>query len=1267
MNKLIWILGLFFNVIFYQSPEKQTPGKHNFSQTSETYGLDSTQLELKVVAGQRNVPWELVWGPDNWIWFTEQDGKVSRLNPKSGEIREVLQLDDYYRKRLGLMSMALHPDWKSNPHVFINYSHLKEDSSIVSKLVRYTYDGKRLIKPLLLKEIPGYLGHNGSRLVIGKDRKLLWATGDLKKKEGVLDPAFANGKVLRLNLDGSIPSDNPFPGSPVWAMGFRVPQGLALTPKGNLFIAEHGDATDDEVNLITRAGHYGWPEIAGNPDQPAEASYARAHHTTTPLKTWTPTIAPAGMDYYNGNAIPEWGNALLLTTLKDQSLRVLKLDPAGAKIVEEEIHFQNQYGRLRDICVSPDGDIYVSTSNRDWNPPAHFPVAADDKIIRISAIGKMTKMQRSERAAKVASSEKATLYAQFCESCHKKDGKGLEGEFPSLVGSTKVAGDQNDLLKILLHGSASKSAQQMPSFAFLDNAQISSVANYVRANFAHVPARVSPEDVMKMRSEMPGTAPLIFDKDLSYTLLDEAHRFVEKKIVESGQKRGQYWNRNFTSRNAYEASVEPNRKRFRKALGIDEKGLENTNYNLGLPDRRSDVGMERFAYYRDSVLVAETSKYRVYQVRWPVLNRISGEGLLLEPKGKATATVIAVPDADQTPEQLAGLAEGIAPHSQFARHLAENGMRVLVPTVIDRSPVFPGEPKEQTKREWLYRQSYHMGKHLIGFEVQKVSAVVDWIEHTYGADENIGVAGYLEGGLIAFYAAAVDPRIDVTLVSGYFQSRENVWDEPIYRNVWGLLREFGDAEIASLIAPRPFVVEYSGIPEIWDGKKPDSASLYKYSAYKGHLKTPDFENVDNEFKRIDKLLKPNFQFRELVSNGTNRPAEFGSKEALAVFCKKLGKANFLAMSGEIPKDSRNSFKPADRQYRQAKEIDDHVQWLLRVSDYERNNFFLYKVIPEIGTRTWSTKSYHPYYPVGSFVEKSKPFRTIFQKEIIGEFDDKLTDPEPQTRKIYDTVKWTGYEVVLKVFDGLSTAGILLIPKDIRPDEKRPVVVLQHGRNGVPSTVIEGNTSYNDIGARLADQGFVVFAPFGIYNGEDRYRWLGRKANTLQKTMFSFVLAQHRQILSWLPTLPYVDKNRIAFYGKSYGGEMAMRIPSILEGYCLSVCSGDFGDWSRKVTDTYWHNSFMNTIEWEMPYFNMGSTFSYAEMAYLIAPRPFMVERGHDDLVQPDEWVAYEYAKVKYLYDQLNLGDKTEIEYFNGGHASRNEGIFKFLHKHLNWP
>ena len=325
-------------------------------------------------------------------------------------------------------------------------------------------------------------------------------------------------------------------------------------------------------------------------------------------------------------------------------------------------------------------------------------------------------------------------------------------------------------------------------------------------------------------------------------------------------------------------------------------------------------------------------------------------------------------------------------------------------------------------------------------------------------------------------------------------------------------------------------------------------------------------------------------------------------------------------------------------------------------------------MPGFAERTWSTRPYHPYYSPDRFIEQAKEYRKIFHKEIMGKFEDSMLAPNPLTRRVYNKERWTGYEIVLDVYPDLIASGIILIPKDLKQGEKRPVVVCQHGRNDVPQKVIEGNfTIYNDAAARLADQGFIVYVPQNPYRGEDRYRWLSRKANAVKATLFSFIISQHDQSLRWLATLPFVDKNRIAFYGLSYGGETAMRVPAVLEGYCLSICSGDFGDWTRKVTDTHFSNSFMNTIEWEMPYFDMGSTYSYAEMAYLIFPRPFMVERGHDDLVQPDEWVAYEYGKVKYFYDQFNFGSKTEIEYFNGGHSMRSEGTFKFLHKHLNWP
>ncbi|HUQ67710.1 MAG TPA: dienelactone hydrolase family protein [Flavitalea sp.] len=775
----------------------------------------------------------------------------------------------------------------------------------------------------------------------------------------------------------------------------------------------------------------------------------------------------------------------------------------------------------------------------------------------------------------------------------------------------------------------------------------------------------------KMPDVFPGSKPLTWDGDLSVRMLDGAHQFIEKKIESSIASRDKLWKRDLSSKDAYDRSVEANRKHFLKYIGVLDKNEPLPSYNIGFPEKYPSPSMEKFSKGEDNVLIAETSQYRVYQVRWPVFNRVTGEGLLLEPKKKSAGTVIAIPDADQQPEQLAGLANGVSAASQFARHLAENGYRVLVPVIISRTLVFPDQDKQQTYREWLYRQSFQMGRHIIGYEVQKIMAAIDWFKLN-NKEEKIGVAGYNEGGLLAFYAAAADKRIAAVLVSGYFNTRQKVWDEPVYRNVWALLTEFGDAEIASLIAPRPLVVEYSSVPTITDelsdsAKKGLQVEGFEYTGYKGKIVTPDYKTVQSEFERIDQLTKKGFQPKQLISSN-GKAVNFGSKEALNRLTEYLGNKQPLMLSEELPEDNRKTFDPAARQLKQVTEIEDDVQMLVRDSDQERDRFFLFKIIPELASRNWSTRPYHPYFAVSKFTDKSKAYRKYFSEEILGRFEDSLLPFNPHTRKVYDKERWTGYEVVLDVYDDLFANGILLIPKDIRAGEKRPVVVCQHGRSDQPRKMIEGNaTIYNNVAAKLADQGFIVYVPQNPYRGEDRYRWLARKANNVKKTLFSFITSQHEQTIKWLGSLSFVDKKRIAYYGLSYGGQTAMRVPPVLEGYCLSICAGDFGDWTKKVTDTHYKGSFMNTLEWEMPYFNMGNTFSYAEMAYLMFPRPFMVERGHHDLIQPDAWIGYEFGKIRFFYDQFNQGDNAEIEYFNGGHSMRGEGTFKFLHKHLNWP
>ena len=304
-------------------------------------------------------------------------------------------------------------------------------------------------------------------------------------------------------------------------------------------------------------------------------------------------------------------------------------------------------------------------------------------------------------------------------------------------------------------------------------------------------------------------------------------------------------------------------------------------------------------------------------------------------------------------------------------------------------------------------------------------------------------------------------------------------------------------------------------------------------------------------------------------------------------------------------------------------------------------------------------------------QSTRFFRDYIWEEVIGRLPPPSLPANPRTRLIYDEPKFRGYEVVLDVWPDVSASGILLVPKDLRPNERRPVVVCQHGLEGRASDVAgpqaEGRY-YHQFAVRLAEQGFVIYAPQNPYIGEDRFRLIQRKGHPIKLALFSFVLGQHQRTLEWLASLPFVDPGRIGFYGLSFGGKTAVRVPPLLDGYALSICSGDFNEWVWKTTSIHSHYSYMLTPEYDMLEFDFANVVNYSDFAKLMAPRPFMVERGHDDGVAPDEWVAYEYAKVRWFYDtRMQLPDRTAIEFFNGPHEIKGKGTFEFLHQHLRWP
>lgn len=473
----------------------------SLSKEPEEYlQLSHTTLGITTIADQIAIPWEIAWGPDNWIWYSEQAGKVWKVNPETGEKKHLLTIPDVWMKRTtGLLGMAIHPDQKDFPYLFVDYT-AEKGTSYVTKLVRYEIGKDTLVNPEILLEIEASTGHNGSRLVLQDDQHIFWATGDVAKKGYAQDSTRLNGKILRLKIDGSIPEDNPVKNSYVYAWGLRNMQGIALSDKGELYVSEHGDAIEDEINHIRPLHNYGWQDIEGFHDTEAEKAFAKKYRTTEPMIAWTPTIAPAGLDFYNHSSIPEWENTLLLTSLKNSSLRVLQLNEKGDQILSDEAILKDHYGRLRDLCVSPGGDVFVSTSNRDWNPGTGFPLLQDDRILKISPVkkAKKTPLNLIHREKTLAAEQKgAVLYGQYCQSCHKEDGNGIPGSFPALNGSKPVNGQPQPLIATVLRGTTSEVA--MPAFGFLSDEDIAAVVSYIRTSWNNQSTPITPWDVKQVR------------------------------------------------------------------------------------------------------------------------------------------------------------------------------------------------------------------------------------------------------------------------------------------------------------------------------------------------------------------------------------------------------------------------------------------------------------------------------------------------------------------------------------------------------------------------------------------------------------------------------------------------------------------------------------------------------------------------------------------------------------------------------------------------
>ncbi len=358
----------------------------SFGCTQKSEGqlyIGNTAVDTTTLVSGIETPWEILWGPDNFIWFTERPGRVNRMNPSTGENQLIYTIPDVFEYgEAGLLGMALHPDFETISSVYLVYNYTA-GANIRERLVQYTWNGNTLVDGVtLIDDIPGNSYHNGSRLLFGPDGKLYMTTGDAGNTSNAQNMNTVAGKLLRINPDGSIPGDNPNPDSYVWALGLRNSQGLVFTPNGYLYGSEHGPSSNDEINLLEKGRNYGWPDVEGFCDLPSEIIFCNEHNVREPLHTWTPTLAPSGLEYYNHTAIPEWQGSLLMTTLKASKMLNLKLSSDGLSITETNDWFTGVWGRLRDVCVAPDGRVFIGVSNRDGRGS---PRPGDDRIVEIKA------------------------------------------------------------------------------------------------------------------------------------------------------------------------------------------------------------------------------------------------------------------------------------------------------------------------------------------------------------------------------------------------------------------------------------------------------------------------------------------------------------------------------------------------------------------------------------------------------------------------------------------------------------------------------------------------------------------------------------------------------------------------------------------------------------------------------------------------------------------------------------------------------------------